>query len=555
MIKIYFSICLGFLFLSTSFAQQTLKIKHRASDKNINTRHAGGNNNPMQVAGSIVCNSGYVAGTTMNLDFTISTTNVDQEYIDSLSITFPAGFTIDTTSAYPKFPSADTTGGPEHYNGIQHPGDTIITWGSNVNNTDNFGGIWANPAQMFSIKVAISPTVTGVQTAKFFAHGDGYPATLGNTTSGNLSGIITLSPPATNDLGAITTKVTNGCADTSAANVSFKFWNVGTSAQSNFTLGYIVNGGTVVTETYTPIINANDTATYNFITPITMVADTIYNIKVFTSLSSDANIHNDTTSIVSYTSHNAPYSTGFEESESDLIGWSSEHVIGSGATWTVNNDYPHAGDFSAYLFSGVNGTSDDWLFSPCINLMQGPLYQVKFYTLKYGDSALSGKLNVWIGTGASIMDTTNLLLAIDTIRSGTSSSQYQVDSVLFTVPTTGTYVMGFEGKNTNTTTQVALLLDDVSITYYGYAGIKKITTVNDADILIYPNPTKGLLNITTKSTLFDIVIYNAIGEKVLTKTQVNGNTAIDISSLTNGIYNMQIMENNTLTTRKIVKTN
>ncbi len=556
MIKIYFSICLSILLITGVHAQQTFKIKNPVKTthhKVVNARPNGGNNSPMQVAGSIICNSGYVAGTTMNLNFTISTTNVDGEYIDSLAITFPAGFTIDTTSAVPEFPSADTTGGPEHFNGIYNSRQTI-SWGSNVNNTDSFGGIWANPAQTFSIKVAISPTVTGVQAAAFFAHGDAYPATLGNTTSGNLSGTITISPPAPNDLGAVSVNVANGCTLTTTATVSFKFWNVGTSAQSNFNLGYIINGGTIVTETYTPIINSNDTAVYTFTTPIAMVADSIYNIKVFTALSGDANSNNDTISTVSYTSHNAPYSTGFETSESDLVGWSSQHISGNGNTWTVNSDYPHAGDYSAYLFSGVNGTSDDWLFSPCVNFMQGPLYKVKFYTLKYGDSTLSGKLNVWLGTGASITDTANLLLAVDTIKTGTSSSQYQVDSVLFAVPATGTYIIGFEGKNINAFKQVALLLDDVNITYYGYAGIKVLANPT-SDIIIYPNPTSGLLNITTTATSATIEVYNIMGQNVLNNKLTNGANTIDIGKLSNGVYSIQIIQNNTLTFGKIVKTN
>ena len=560
MIKIYFSICLSFLFVNASFAQQTLKIKTPANkinkgEKSVNTRHNGGNNNPMQVAGTIVCNSGYVAGTTMNLDFTISTTNTDQEYIDSLSINFPSTFTIVSTSANPDFPSSSDTvlSGAEHFNGIYNSGQ-LISWGSHVNDIDSMGGIWANPPQNFSIKVVIASTATGVQTANFFAHGDEYPATLGNSTSGNLSGTITISPPAPNDLGAISATVNNGCAPTSTTSVSFKFWNVGTSAQSNFSLGYVVNGGTPVSETYTPTISPNDTAIYTFTTPIAMVADTIYNIKVFTALSTDVVLNNDTTSTVGYTSHNVPYSSGFEADESDLLGWSTEHISGGGNTWTVNSDYPHAGDFSAYLFSGVTGVSDDWLFSPCVNLTHGPLYQVKFYTLKYGDSTLSGKLNVWLGNGASNTDMDTMLLAIDTINSGTSSSQYQVDSVLFSVPATGTYIIGFEGKNTNATTQVALLLDDVCITYYGYMGIKTITK-NADDIDIYPNPTNGLLYINTAASAATMEVYNIMGQSIMSKTLVNGTNTIDIGNLNNGIYSIQIIQNNTLTISKIVKTN
>ncbi|MHB8261416.1 MAG: T9SS type A sorting domain-containing protein [Bacteroidia bacterium] len=544
---IYPQLCWGLFIVYSSFCfSQTA---------NMRNSH-GGINNPMQVAGSIVCNSGYVAGTTMNLNFTISTTNVDGEYIDSLAIIFPAGFTIMSTSANPEFPSADTTGGPEHFNGIYNSRQTI-SWGSNINNTDSFGGIWANPPQTFSIKVSIASGVTGNQIATFFAHGDSYPHTLGDTTSGNLSGTITLSPPAPIDLGAIAATAINGCASTSTTSVSFKFWNVGTSAQSNFSLGYVVNGGTVVTETYTPILNPNDTALYNFATPIAMVADSIYTIQVFTALSGDANIHNDTISTISYTSHNVPYSTGFEASPHDLLGLTTQHISGTGATWTINSDVPHAGTYSAYLFSGVTGASDDWLFSPCINLIAGPTYQVKFYSMKYTDPSYSAHLKLWLNSGTAIADTTKLLLAIDTVKAGTSSPAYQLDSVLFTVPSAGTYILAFEGKNTDTTKKVSLLLDDISIANLGYAGINQLI-VNSEQITVYPNPASTIINLQISQ--FDneressIEIYNMIGDCVHRQIIKSTSSLIDIGNLPNGVYILQIRQNNTLTIKKIVKT-
>ena len=558
MTKIYFSICLSILLITGVHAQQTFKIKNSIKTdhhKGSNTRHSGASGSPMQIAGSIVCNNGYVAGTTMNLYFTIATTNADQEYIDSLAIIFPAGFTILATSANPSFPSADTVtaGAAEHFNDISAGGDTI-TWGSHVNDIDSTGGIWANPPQMFSIKVAISSTVSGNQTATFFAHGDGYPATLGDTTSGNLSGTIIISPPAAKDLGAISATVTNGCAATNTTSVSFKFWNVGTSAQSNFHLGYIVNGGAVITETYTLVINPNDTAVYNFTAPIAMVADTIYNIKVFTALSTDVVLNNDTTSAVSYTSHNAPYSSGFEGTQHDTLGWSTQHINGTGGSWVNSILNPHAGDYSETLFSEATGISDDWLFSPCINLTAGPLYQIRFYSMRYPDFLYSGQLNVWLGKNASPSGMDTALLIIDTVQVGLSSTSYQLDSVLFKVSTSGSYVIGFEGKNTDSTKQIALLIDDVSVTDYGYMGIKT-TIKNNTDIIIYPNPTTGLLNIITSDTKTNVEVYNIMGQKVMSKVLNGGVNTIDISDLNNDVYSLKIMQNNTLTAIKIVKAN
>lgn len=56
---------------------------------------------------------------------------------------------------------------------------------------------------------------------------------------------------------------------------------------------------------------------------------------------------------------------------------------------------------------------------------------------------------------------------------------------------------------------------------------------------VYPNPTKGIINITgigSKTTLF---IYNIVGEVVLSK-EVNNDTTLDISALNEGIYTLEV---------------
>ena len=46
-----------------------------------------------------------------------------------------------------------------------------------------------------------------------------------------------------------------------------------------------------------------------------------------------------------------------------------------------------------------------------------------------------------------------------------------------------------------------------------------------------------------------------MGQNIMSKTLVNGLNTIDIGNLSNGVYSIQIMQNNTLTVGKIIKTN
>ncbi len=554
--KIYFTLGLGVLFLGAN-AQQTIKIKNNFTNgnhgKTIAARNAnGGHNNVSTVTGSIVCNNGYVAGTTMDLNLRITTTNTDGEYIDSLAITFPAGFTVNSTSATPTFPTADAGGGAENYNGIA--GQTI-SWGTNVGNTDQYGGIWASPAQDFKVNVTITATVTGTQLAPFFAHGDGYPA-----TPGNLSGNIALNPAVPNDLAAIASLTQTGCMNMPMpSGVLLQFWNRGTAAQSNFPVKYIANNGTPVVETYTGTVNPNDTVVYVFNTPLTMSVNTIYNVNVLTALSTDVDVTNDTASTVGYNSFAVPYSSGFE-APNGSVGFGAEHVTGTGNSWSIDTQVPHTGVKDALLLSGVAGASDDWLYTPCLDLTAGKTYQVKYWYACYKTSTIAGggAIGIAIGDSAKATHMTSVIKPATTTLtpvtySATWVTAYKADSLTFTVPTTGTYVMGFEGKNTVATKQAFLAIDDINITDLGFTGVKTLTNSND--LSIYPNPTSGLLNITTTAATATIEVYNLMGQNVMSKTLTNGTNTIDISNLSNGVYTIHVMQNNALTVGKIIKVN
>jgi hypothetical protein len=66
-------------------------------------------------------------------------------------------------------------------------------------------------------------------------------------------------------------------------------------------------------------------------------------------------------------------------------------------------------------------------------------------------------------------------------------------------------------------------------------------------IYIYPNPTKGIVNINKK---VDLKVFNNLGDVVVSKNNTN---AIDVSKMSPGIYNIQIKHNNNIINKKIIK--
>jgi hypothetical protein len=76
---------------------------------------------------------------------------------------------------------------------------------------------------------------------------------------------------------------------------------------------------------------------------------------------------------------------------------------------------------------------------------------------------------------------------------------------------------------------------------------------NTLDFRIFPNPTEGLLNIQSNSTIDSIEVSDIRGRKLLTKRFSKTDVEIDLSALENGIYFIKIQSGNSTETKKIIK--
>jgi hypothetical protein len=56
------------------------------------------------------------------------------------------------------------------------------------------------------------------------------------------------------------------------------------------------------------------------------------------------------------------------------------------------------------------------------------------------------------------------------------------------------------------------------------------------DILIYPNPTNNILNISSVSKIMYLEIYNSLGQKVFERSLSSSKVKIDISNFSNDFY-------------------
>ncbi|MEG0762152.1 MAG: GEVED domain-containing protein, partial [Chryseobacterium sp.] len=78
-----------------------------------------------------------------------------------------------------------------------------------------------------------------------------------------------------------------------------------------------------------------------------------------------------------------------------------------------------------------------------------------------------------------------------------------------------------------------------------------VNTVNQTDILIYPNPVKSILNVRNVSKKAKYTIYSAAGQVI--SSGVILNNKIDVSRLINGLYVIDIDDVQGTAQRKFIK--
>jgi len=75
----------------------------------------------------------------------------------------------------------------------------------------------------------------------------------------------------------------------------------------------------------------------------------------------------------------------------------------------------------------------------------------------------------------------------------------------------------------------------------------------DLSVLVYPNPTKNVLNISCKEGISTVVFYNLLGMEVVKKVVDATATLIDTSNLSSGTYFVVISSNDKVKRVKIIK--
>jgi hypothetical protein len=95
-----------------------------------------------------------------------------------------------------------------------------------------------------------------------------------------------------------------------------------------------------------------------------------------------------------------------------------------------------------------------------------------------------------------------------------------------------------------------IYVDDISV--FEYTSVQNLFN-NDSYFNIFPNPASSFITITTTNNqpVEEVIIYNHLGQKVLTAKPVNN--TVDVSGLKTGLYLIEILTENRITRTKFLK--
>lgn len=194
------------------------------------------------------------------------------------------------------------------------------------------------------------------------------------------------------------------------------------------------------------------------------------------------------------------------------------------------------------------------------------LYSIFFVNSKLGYCVGdTGRIIKTIDGGATwvtqVSGTTNILISVFFINSQKGYAVGTSGTILFTNNGGATWTQ----QNSGVTNQLNSVHFPDSLTGYicGNNGLILKTTnggvlsINENSDLnsvqIFPNPTSGKISLQFgKSFNYKLIVYNAIGEIVLNKF-LCGDSEIDLSKFTSGVYNLSIQTEKGTFTKKVIK--
>ena len=411
---------------------------------------------------------------------------------------------------------------------------------------------------------------------------------------------INISSKSGDDLSMVSiTNPVSDCSLSSSEMVTVTIQNSGANTQQGFDISMIVDGGSVVTETIQDSIQGDSTMEYTFTGTADLSGYGDHTIMVYTSLSGDNNTSDDTVMVTVRNKQTVPPTTQgadvcpaagsatISSGSNALINWYDASIggnlVGSGSSLTVDNVnsnityYAEAtaftqynvatdtsmGTYGFYSFSAglyFSAAQDIYLgevtvYSDTIGYAEVMIVGVdtlyhELVNLVAGENVLSINTVIPQGNNYQIMTTDSMSVGLIRNNAGAVYPYAELGVVSIDAPLNllGGYYYFFYNWDVR-------VLDCVSSRSATEITIcSSIENKLNSTVAIYPNPTKGSVNVelsnVEKNTSIDVI--SVTGSTLKSVTVNNNVTTINVSDFSAGIYTVRIQNETGVDYQKLI---
>ncbi|MEO5570090.1 MAG: T9SS type A sorting domain-containing protein [Bacteroidia bacterium] len=371
-------------------------------------------------------------------------------------------------------------------------------------------------------------------------------------------GLNVVSPPA-NDCGidAIITPGDVPCLNTTVTFVpEVTLKNFGSNVLTSATINYKIDNSATQTQAWSGSLAAGSSVNVTLPSMTSALADHLfYCWTTLPNAVADATPSNDRTqrNFIGHASNTAyPLTQGFDAVTFPPATWTNKN-FDCGTGWARTTTAFHTGSAAAYFnnftaSATLNGVMDE-LITPPVDMTNAPANAVLTFWKAYAEKSLTGfdTLDVLVSTDCgynytSIHKEWALILATAPATTSafvpTSAQWAQVTVSLAPYAGVKNLLIAFRNINHGGNN---LYIDDLNVTTVGVNEV-----ISGVSLNVYPNPTEGLLNISTQfenPENMQFVVTDALGQVVYQttpKTTIGELTTIDLSQAAKGIYFIEL---------------
>ncbi|BCY27933.1 M4 family metallopeptidase [Flavobacterium okayamense] len=356
-----------------------------------------------------------------------------------------------------------------------------------------------------------------------------------------------------------------------ATTISFK--NQGLNSLSSVNISYNVDGGANTNEVWNGTLGLCQETTYPI--SVTGLSRGAHTLNITTTVTSDARPENNTKSIVFFINDSGivnvvnPFSTISDE----LIAYNDEGtstwfrgVRGFGAMSSAGN--------TVYLINDTGDYPDatkSYLVSQCYDLTTLSSPQLSFdmkFDLEEDWDIVYVEYSTDFGANWNVLGTmgANWYNSNRTLASSGGNDCYNCPGAQWTgTNTTNTnyfYSLSALNSETNIIFRIVFHSDEavtqlgVNVDNFLISGTLSNESFNTNEILVYPNPSKGIYNISLGTNQLEkIEVYDINGRLILNQNSFENSfeTKIDLSNASTGVYFIKISAEGKNFVKRIVK--